>query len=192
MLNRWVRTWGCAVRTEHWLELDCLDFETGSVEMLFVFGYCKKMWPRVGNNQVFVYLPQTAKKRSRCNRRVNSEAKFANQEPNNMSPRSHQMQWRPCQQKNRGESFVNWGWKRLGLFCQVAPKSKLQMMYLDLWPAFWTTLFEQRECQVKTSLAWQVNFGNGMEWRQWHLGEPWNNCAWIAGHLAEMVPKMEV
>ena len=42
MLNRWVRTWGCAVRTEHWLELDCLDFETGSVEMLFVLGTAKK------------------------------------------------------------------------------------------------------------------------------------------------------
>ena len=42
MLNRWVRTWGCAVRTEHWLELDCLDFETGSVEMLFVLGTVKK------------------------------------------------------------------------------------------------------------------------------------------------------
>ena len=169
MLNRWVRTWGCAVRTEHWLELDGLDFETGWVGMLLVFGSFHYMWHHVRfnswNNQVFVYLPQIAKKMSLCNCHANSEAKLANQEPNNMSPRSHQMQWRPCQPKKGGE--VWWiGNENNCAFSAVKlhQHQKLQMC-LDLWPAFWTTFLEQQECQVKTSLAWQVNFGNGMEWR---------------------------
>ena len=170
MLNRWVRTWGCAVRTEHWLELDGLDFETGWVGMLLVFGSFHYMWHHVRfnswNNQVFVYLPQIAKKCHCATITPIQKQSLQTKNPIIWAHAAIKCNGGHVNQKKGGE--VWWiGNENNCAFSAVKlnQHQTLQMRCLDLWPAFWTTFFEQRECQVKTSLAWQVNFGNGIEWR---------------------------
>ena len=145
MLNRWVRTWGCAVRTEHWLELDGLDFETGWVGMLLVFGSFHYMWHHVRfnswNNPSFCLPSTNSKKMSLCNHHANSEAKFANQEPNNMSPRSHQMQWRPCQPKKGGEVWWIGNENNCVFCCEVEPTSNITNEVFGLVACFLNHLF---------------------------------------------------
>ena len=170
MLNRWVRTWNCVVRTEHRLELDCLDFETGSVGMLLLFGYFNCMWHHVRNNwnnQVFVYLPQITKKCHCATVTPIQKQSLQTKNPIIWAHAAIKRNGGHVNQKKEGGGEVWWiGNENNCAFSAVKlhQHQKLQMC-LDLWPAFWTTFLEQQECQVKTSLAWQVNFGNGMECR---------------------------
>ena len=136
------------------------------------------MWLHNWNNQVFVYLPRMARKKSGCNRHgYDSEAKLANQEPN-MSPRSHQMQCRPwpCQQTKW--RFRELGWKQLYMPFLLWSCTKIRNYK---WCALTCGLLSPIVHAESKGLLFEPTLLNnehksqkhGIRWQKWY---PWNNA----------------